>query len=66
MIVTVAKDNRIVSDFFQYVTMIVNATEASCKKRDQLRQHHYDRLVEQLEKEEIISGRRKNQESNLA
>ncbi|KAH7656079.1 Ribonuclease H-like protein [Dioscorea alata] len=52
--VVVAKDNRIVSDFFQYVTMIVNATGASCKRRDQLRQHHHDRLVEQLEMMEIV------------
>ncbi|XP_039133231.1 zinc finger MYM-type protein 1-like [Dioscorea cayenensis subsp. rotundata] len=66
VIVVVAKDNRIVSDFFQYITMIVNVTGASCKRKDQLRQHHHDRLVEQLEKEEIVSGRGKNQESSLA
>ncbi|XP_039130910.1 zinc finger MYM-type protein 1-like [Dioscorea cayenensis subsp. rotundata] len=66
VIVVIAKDNRIVSDFFQYVTMIVNVTRASCKRKDQLRQHHHDRLVEQLEKEEIVSGRGKNQESSLA
>ncbi|KAH7670424.1 Ribonuclease H-like protein [Dioscorea alata] len=66
VIVVVAKDNRIVSDFFQYVNMIVNATGASCKRRDQLRQHHHDRLVEQLEKVEIVSGKGKNQESSLA
>ncbi|KAJ0986333.1 hypothetical protein J5N97_004689 [Dioscorea zingiberensis] len=66
VIVAVAKDNRIVADFFQYVTMVVNATGASCKRRDQLRQHHHDRLVEQLEKGEIVSGRGKNQESSLA
>ncbi|KAH7660955.1 Ribonuclease H-like protein [Dioscorea alata] len=66
VIVAVAKDNRIVSDFFQYVAMIVNAAGASCKRKDQLRQHHHDRLVEQLEKAEIVSGRGKNQESSLA
>ncbi|XP_039143947.1 LOW QUALITY PROTEIN: zinc finger MYM-type protein 1-like [Dioscorea cayenensis subsp. rotundata] len=66
VIVAVAKDNRIVSDFFQYVAMIVNAAGASCKRKDQLRQHHHDRLVEQLEKVEIASGRGQNQESSLA
>ncbi|KAH7679456.1 Ribonuclease H-like protein [Dioscorea alata] len=66
VIVAVAKDNRIVSNFFRYVNMIVNATGASCKRRDQLRQHHHDRLVEQLEKVEIVSGKGKNQESSLA
>ncbi|KAH7688594.1 P-loop containing nucleoside triphosphate hydrolase protein [Dioscorea alata] len=65
VIVVVAKDNRIVSDFFQYVNMIVNATGASCKRRDQLQQHHHDRLVDQLEKVEIVSGKGKNQESSL-
>ncbi|XP_039119636.1 zinc finger MYM-type protein 1-like, partial [Dioscorea cayenensis subsp. rotundata] len=64
--VVVAKDNRIVSDFFQYVIMIVNAAGSSCKRKDQLRQHHHDRLVEQLEKVEIVSGRGKHQESSLA
>ncbi|XP_039145553.1 zinc finger MYM-type protein 1-like [Dioscorea cayenensis subsp. rotundata] len=59
VVVVVAKENRIVSDFFQYVNMIVNATGASCKRRDQLRQHHHDRLVEQLEKVEIVSGKGK-------
>ncbi|KAH7688609.1 Ribonuclease H-like protein [Dioscorea alata] len=66
VIVVVAKDNRIVSDFFQYVIMIVNAAGASYKRKDQLRQHHHDRLVEQLEKVEIVSDRGKNQESSLA
>ncbi|XP_039135742.1 uncharacterized protein LOC120273164 [Dioscorea cayenensis subsp. rotundata] len=66
VIVAVAKDNRIVSDFFQYVTMIVNTAGASCKRKDQLRQHHHDKLVEQLEKVEIASGRGQNQESSLA
>ncbi|KAH7650940.1 hypothetical protein IHE45_20G024200 [Dioscorea alata] len=54
VIAAVTKDNRIMSDFFQYVNMIVNATRASCKRGDQLRQHHHDRLVEQLEKVEIV------------
>ena len=66
VIVAVAKNNRIVSDFFQYVTMIVNAARASCKRRDQLQQHHHDRLVKQLENVEIVNGRGKSQESSLA
>ncbi|XP_039115769.1 zinc finger MYM-type protein 1-like [Dioscorea cayenensis subsp. rotundata] len=66
VIVVVDKDNGIVSDFFQYVIMIVNTVGASRKRKDQLRQHHYDRLVEQLERVEIVSGRGKHQESSLA
>ncbi|XP_042396571.1 uncharacterized protein LOC121986685 [Zingiber officinale] len=49
----VAKSNRIVSDFFQYVTMIVNITGASCKRKDKFRQLEHDRLVECLEKGDI-------------
>ncbi|XP_042410891.1 uncharacterized protein LOC122000593 [Zingiber officinale] len=51
----VAKSNRIVSDFFQYVTMIVNITGASCKRKDKFRQFEHDRLVEYLEKGDITS-----------
>lgn len=47
--------------------MIVNATGALCQSRDQLRQHHHYRVVELLEKVEILSGKeKKNQDSILA
>ncbi|XP_042450675.1 zinc finger MYM-type protein 1-like [Zingiber officinale] len=49
------KSNRIVSDFFQYVTMIVNITGASCKRKDKFRQLEHDKLVECLEKGDIVS-----------
>ncbi|XP_042410328.1 zinc finger MYM-type protein 1-like [Zingiber officinale] len=65
VVVAVAKSNRIVSDFFQYVTMIVNITSASCKRKDKFRQLEHDRLVECLEKGDIVSGKGKNQEISL-
>ncbi|XP_042410148.1 zinc finger MYM-type protein 1-like [Zingiber officinale] len=55
VVVAVAKSNRIVSDFFQYVTMIVNITGASCKRKDKFRQLEHDKLVECLEKGDIVS-----------
>ncbi|XP_042413071.1 zinc finger MYM-type protein 1-like [Zingiber officinale] len=55
VVVAVAKSNQIVSDFFQYVTMIVNITGASCKRKDKFRQLEHDRLVECLEKGDIVS-----------
>ncbi|XP_042380278.1 uncharacterized protein LOC121972698 [Zingiber officinale] len=61
----VAKSNRIVSGFFQYVTMIVNITGASCKRKDKFRQLEHDKLVECLEKGDIVSGKGKNQEISL-
>ncbi|XP_042444154.1 zinc finger MYM-type protein 1-like [Zingiber officinale] len=65
VVVAVAKSNRIVSDFFQYVTMIVNITGASCKIKDKFRQLEHDKLVECLEKGDIVSGKEKNQEISL-
>nr|XP_027089553.1 zinc finger MYM-type protein 1-like [Coffea arabica] len=66
VIVAVAKGNIIVSEFFVYVSMIVNLTGASCKRRDQLRQIEYDKIVTLLDSGDIISGKGKNQETSLA
>ncbi|XP_042003694.1 zinc finger MYM-type protein 1-like [Salvia splendens] len=65
IIVAVAKGIRVVKDVFSYVSMIVNMVGASCKRKDQLRQLQHDRLVEQLNDGEVISGRGKNQETSL-
>ncbi|XP_042472157.1 zinc finger MYM-type protein 1-like [Zingiber officinale] len=65
VVIAVAKSNRIVSDFFQYVTMIVNITGASCKRKDKFKQLEHDRLVECLEKGDIVTGKGKNQEISL-
>ncbi|XP_042425762.1 uncharacterized protein LOC122013568 [Zingiber officinale] len=65
VIVAVAKSNLNASDFFNYVTMIVNTTGASCKRRDQLRQIEHDRIVAMLEGGDISTGSGKNQEINL-
>ncbi|XP_042008944.1 zinc finger MYM-type protein 1-like [Salvia splendens] len=53
IIVAVAKGIRVVNDVFSYVSMIVNMVGASCKRKDQLND------------EELISGRGKNQETSL-
>ncbi|XP_042436905.1 zinc finger MYM-type protein 1-like [Zingiber officinale] len=65
VVVAVAKSNRIVSDFFQCVTMIVNIIGASCKRKDKFRKLEHNRLVECLEKGDIISGKGKHQEISL-
>ncbi|XP_042455096.1 zinc finger MYM-type protein 1-like [Zingiber officinale] len=64
VVIAVAKSNRIVSDFFQYVAMIVNITGASCKRKDKFRQLEHDRLVECLEKGDIVSGKGKKKSRN--
>ncbi|KAJ0969869.1 hypothetical protein J5N97_022746 [Dioscorea zingiberensis] len=66
VVVSVAKSILAISDFFSYVTMIVNIVGASCKRRDALLQKHHDKIVEKLEKGEIFSGRGQHQETNLA
>ncbi|XP_047338859.1 uncharacterized protein LOC124942398 [Impatiens glandulifera] len=65
VLVAVAEDNIIVSELFAYVTMIVNTSGASCKRRDQLRMLQHEKIVAELENGEILTGRGKNQETNL-
>ncbi|XP_042417288.1 zinc finger MYM-type protein 1-like [Zingiber officinale] len=66
VLVAVAHDNFTVSEFFGYITMIVNISGASCKRRDQLRKIQHDKIIAELESGEITSGKGKNQETNLA
>lgn len=65
IIIVVAKGNFIVEEFFNYVSMIVNITGASCKRRYELRQNEHNRLVRELKDGERDSGRGKNQETSL-
>ncbi|KAH7668712.1 Ribonuclease H-like protein [Dioscorea alata] len=53
VVVSVARNILAISDFFSYVTMIVNIV-------------HHDKIVEKLERGEIFSGRGQHQETNLA
>ncbi|XP_042467270.1 zinc finger MYM-type protein 1-like [Zingiber officinale] len=66
VLVVVAHDNFTVSEFFGYITMIVNISGASCKRRDQLRKIQHDKIIAELESGEITSGKGKNQETSLA
>ncbi|XP_057771129.1 uncharacterized protein LOC130990918 [Salvia miltiorrhiza] len=64
--VAVAKSIMAVKDFFSYVSMIVNTTGASCKRKDQLRMLEHERLVKELNDEVRMTGRGLNQETSLA
>ncbi|KAH7690448.1 Ribonuclease H-like protein [Dioscorea alata] len=65
--VSVARSILAISDFFIYVTMIVNIVAgASCKRRDALLQKHHDKIVEKLERGEIFLERGQHQVTNLA
>ncbi|XP_041995755.1 zinc finger MYM-type protein 1-like [Salvia splendens] len=65
IIVVVTKGVRVVKDSFNYISMIVNMVGASCKRKDQLRKLQHERLVAQLNDEEVTSGRGQNQETIL-
>ncbi|XP_042022932.1 zinc finger MYM-type protein 1-like [Salvia splendens] len=65
IIVAITKGVRVTKDSFNYISMIVNMVGASCKRKDQLRKLQHERLVAQLNDEEVTSGRGQNQESTL-
>lgn len=46
--------------------MVVNIVNASCKRHDQLAQEQHDEIVRQIEAEELLEGKGKNQLTNLA
>ncbi|XP_057785824.1 uncharacterized protein LOC131003323 [Salvia miltiorrhiza] len=66
IVVAVAKSIMAVKDFFSYVSMIVNTTGASYKRKDQLRMLEHERLVKELNDEVRMTGRGLNQETSLA
>ncbi|KAL8089251.1 hypothetical protein AgCh_038878 [Apium graveolens] len=66
VVVSVTKEIQVVSQFFDYVPMIVNMVGASCKRNDALRQKQLDQIVQNLEKSEKTTGTRMYQEISLA
>lgn len=64
-VVFVAKCCSSVMDFFNYINLIVNIVNVSCKRHDQLAQCHHDNLVQRLENDDMLRGRGRNQETNL-
>lgn len=66
VVVSVASCCSSIHDFFEYVTLIVTTTSASCKRRDTLTEEHYQNILDMLEKGEIFSGRGLNQQTSLA
>ncbi|XP_039138735.1 uncharacterized protein LOC120276060 [Dioscorea cayenensis subsp. rotundata] len=66
VVVSAAKENHDVSQFFDYVSMIVNMVGSSCKRHDALRQAHHDKVLQKLQSGEISKGQGQNQEISLA
>ncbi|XP_057428396.1 uncharacterized protein LOC130721834 [Lotus japonicus] len=66
VVVSVASSCSSIHDFFEYISLIVNTTSASCKRRDSLRETQRKDILDSLEKGEISTGRGLHQSSNLA
>jgi hypothetical protein len=66
VVVAVSKCCSSIQDFFEYVSLIVNSTSSSCKRKDVLVQIHRLNLLSKLESGQILSGRGKQQETSLA
>ena len=65
VVVSVASSCSSIHDFFEYTSLIVNTTSASCKRRDVLTEEHHQNILDLLERGEISSGRGLNQETSL-
>jgi hypothetical protein len=66
VVVAVLKCCSFLADFFEYVTLIVSSTSASCKRKDLLLHKHRLNLLSKLESGEISSGRGKQQATTLS
>ncbi|CAH9106516.1 unnamed protein product [Cuscuta europaea] len=65
VIVFSLKNNGIVGSFFDHLVMIVNVVGASCKRKDDLLQKHYENVVGRIEHGEVSIGKGKNKEKSL-
>ncbi|KAK2418993.1 zinc finger MYM-type protein [Trifolium repens] len=66
VVVSVTSSCSSIHDFFEYISLIVNTTSASCKRMDALREAQHKDIVSRLENGEISKGRGLHQESSLA
>ncbi|XP_024978996.1 uncharacterized protein LOC112516207 [Cynara cardunculus var. scolymus] len=65
VVVAVANKHDEVENFFNMLGMVINVVNASCKRKDMLRQSYKDRVQEAIGKCEIDIGTRKYQELSL-
>jgi hypothetical protein len=66
VVVSISKCCSSIEDFFDYVTLIMSITCASCKRKDLLLDKHRLNLLAKLESGEINSKKSKQQETSLA
>jgi hypothetical protein len=66
VVVSVSSCCSSIYDLFEHVSLIVNTTSASCKRRDILIEQHHQNILDKLESGEIYTGRGLHQETNLS
>jgi hypothetical protein len=65
VVIAISKCCSSLEGFFNYVTLIVSSTSASCKRKDLLLHKHRLNLLSKLESGEILLGRGKQQATSL-
>uniref|UniRef100_A0A453RQX0 DUF4371 domain-containing protein n=2 Tax=Aegilops tauschii subsp. strangulata TaxID=200361 RepID=A0A453RQX0_AEGTS len=65
VVVAVSRCCKGVEDFFEYVTMIVNVSGSSCRRKDKLLDKQKQILLDKIERGEMPTGRGKNQATSL-
>ncbi|XP_058783665.1 uncharacterized protein LOC131658382 [Vicia villosa] len=66
VVVSVASSCSSIHDFFEYISLIVTTTSASCKRRDALTEAQHQDILSRLESGEISQGNDLHQSSSLA
>ncbi|XP_058783025.1 uncharacterized protein LOC131657670 [Vicia villosa] len=65
VVVSVASSCSSIHDFFEYISLIVTTTSASCKRRDALTEAQHQDILNKLESDEISIGRGLHQSHSL-
>ncbi|XP_066323102.1 uncharacterized protein, partial [Miscanthus floridulus] len=61
----VAKKNDDISDFFDMVSLLINVAEASCKRKDMIRESQQERVAKAIGSGQLSTGTGLNQEQSL-
>ncbi|XP_058751195.1 uncharacterized protein LOC131624263 [Vicia villosa] len=66
VVVSIASSCSSIHDFFEYISLIVTAISASCKRNDALKEAQHREILYRLESGEISQGKSLHQSSSLA
>ncbi|XP_058783079.1 uncharacterized protein LOC131657731 [Vicia villosa] len=66
MVVSVTNSCSSIHDFFEYISLIVTTTSASCKRKDALKEAQHQDILNRLASGEISQGKGLHQSSSLA